>query len=1566
MNKDQMICLLILALVISAQYSATFAASTVEYEGNSRDMKVLAQTTKDAKFIRSQDTRFGSHLQIMGISSEVGWKDPYFDLAAYWAPVIYQDTDDSYYKGDYITRFDFDGDWIGNNNWENLEYYNQIYAYVYYAVIETETHYFIFYMFFHPRDWDDTPLSILQHENDMEGVLIVITKGQGYGSFLLMESRAHFDFYQYTNDPNIGSGSDNVDGGVIFQNGRPTVFIEAKGHGVYAWDGSEFPGGDGVIYRYYNNQTDYPTSGNDRDVEYALVPIIRTLWPRRYSIGDGLTYDKPFIYSGARYSFQRAIGGAFDGDTHMPDSANPPWGMDDLNDGPVYNGDWFFDPAYTVQTHLSIPYSFSLNYVYNPYLIEDGPEWDAPTITLNSPIPDKYYNTNGISISVSVDDAFDIYLLTITINGSVIYTSRSKGIHSFIYNAPSDGVYLASIMAMDIWGNYRNISFKFFIDTAAPSIETTINNGSWVAGSSLDFYWYAADNFGINKVTVLLDNIKVVDRYASSGYENITFNNEGLHTITLKVYDLASNLNQVNYIVRVDYSQPMLSIISPENNTITSNNSVTIRWWSYDSVYLDKHEIYINNQLLALLNNSTREFTINNVPEGTHVIKIVAYDRVGHVASREITVRVDRTPPSLDILSPQNDSLVPMRFNITWHANDNMGLSIIRLLLDDIPYAELAPTISTYEIELDSGGLHTVKIVAYDVVGLYSEKVITVYCDIFPPIVTIQTENGTVFRTDIVFISWNVQEDYGISSRYVVVDSNYIPVYKDNITLALSEGMHVILVRIVDVAGNIGEAKITIFVDINPPYVRIVSPVNGSYISQRLITISWYATDACGIVRTEVHVNNVIYYPQGSSITVELTSEGLYNLTLIVFDYAGNSARSLVMVTADFTPPTLVVISPENYSRYPSNVDVAWSASDAFSGISRVRIFVNGSLFSEFASSSGSKTLSLTGGFYIITVEAIDGAGNNRCINVYVFVAYLQIISPENNANVSLKVISLIVHAVYVYDVKVYINGSYIATFNVNQQIALELPNEGQWIITVTDSTQPCINASIRIRADWTAPSIVINLPEYSNTSKLRVSWSGYDTGSDIKEFELYVNGSKYWNGKSNSVWITLSEGIWNITVVAIDFTGNRQASWRIAIIDLTPPIVLLSITNGTTFQTVYISISWNTTDNLSGVSNVSIYLNGVLQGIYSASGSIDLMLKNGQYRITLTTRDRAGNYGYTTAVFSVSAPPLLLVYGPENNSYIANSTVSFSWSVFNGQLKEQKVYLNGKELSVSGTSVTLENLADGMYNLTVVVETTEGEILSVSVIFYIDKTPPELEILKPANCSYTNKTYVKIEVIYSDNFEVVRMMLLVNDTVFELSPTNSIDLNLKEGDYIIAIRVYDRAGNYNEKVLRLTVDLTNPTVRIIEPENNTQTNKSEITIKWYTVDNVGVERIEVWVNNTLVAVLHGDVRSYTILINASVIVRIIVYDLAGNSAYDEILVRFNTNQNKEVNSLALFGEVGIAFLFLATIALGAVIIIWKNKKKSPPKKMTAYEEYDASVLSEIAEELDELFTDEL
>src|ERR1044072_7674451 len=75
-------------------------------------------------------------------------------LAEHYAPVVFQESRSTVLA--FITSFDYDGDWKGDNNWRNAYLYD-LPGRVYYGVIESTSHYFITSAFYHARDYRARP-----------------------------------------------------------------------------------------------------------------------------------------------------------------------------------------------------------------------------------------------------------------------------------------------------------------------------------------------------------------------------------------------------------------------------------------------------------------------------------------------------------------------------------------------------------------------------------------------------------------------------------------------------------------------------------------------------------------------------------------------------------------------------------------------------------------------------------------------------------------------------------------------------------------------------------------------------------------------------------------------------------------------------------------------------------------------------------------------------------------------------------------------------------------------------------------------------------------------------------------------------------------------------------------------------------------------------------------------------------------------------------------------------------------------------------------------------------------
>ncbi len=328
-------------------------------------------------------------------------------IAAQFAPVIYQGLGEQP-RFDYITNFDFDGDWKGDNNWVNAG--GKTYplrAFVYYSVIETATHYFVHYAFFHPRDYkggvgkstlldvlikegvrragkDPTGLAddvALSHENDLEGCLIVAEKRGDelrHAVVQYVETMAHNRYLKYRPHEVQGSVGELIE----VQGQQALLFAEAKGHGVSNYTGAreqlkKAPRGT-LVYRYAGEAQD-PDKRRGDAVGYDLVALQETFWTRAQT-GENETFAEAVDYQTVKVTLQQLdgkaatmdwqigkLGTAFRGVVGFQNKARPPWSWYDLTETDRPRGEWFFDPAAVIARHFNLAASFVQPYTYHPF-----------------------------------------------------------------------------------------------------------------------------------------------------------------------------------------------------------------------------------------------------------------------------------------------------------------------------------------------------------------------------------------------------------------------------------------------------------------------------------------------------------------------------------------------------------------------------------------------------------------------------------------------------------------------------------------------------------------------------------------------------------------------------------------------------------------------------------------------------------------------------------------------------------------------------------------------------------------------------------------------------------------------------------------------------------------------------------------------------------------------------------------------------------------------------------------------------------------------------------------------
>lgn len=293
------------------------------------------------------------------------------ELAYRWAPIHYQDADDENYKGDYITKFDYDHTITTGDNWENMVS-GDLSAYVYYSICETSTHWFIIYAYYHPRDWDEG-LFYGEHENDMEGVLLTVKKTNSkFGELQTMITTVHSDFYSYVlpNSTIQGDHGQDIDGVISFSyyNGfnHPITAQDARGHACYAYPyvknfTDTTRGEDGIVYKPSKIISETPSSGLDYSVFYKLIDMhdFGGLW--MLQISQALTFKPTELY---------ASWGSLVGTSPGDNNAGTPWRWDDKDDGETHAGEFALSPAHLTAYYFKNLGEFSSIYIKNKYLTD--------------------------------------------------------------------------------------------------------------------------------------------------------------------------------------------------------------------------------------------------------------------------------------------------------------------------------------------------------------------------------------------------------------------------------------------------------------------------------------------------------------------------------------------------------------------------------------------------------------------------------------------------------------------------------------------------------------------------------------------------------------------------------------------------------------------------------------------------------------------------------------------------------------------------------------------------------------------------------------------------------------------------------------------------------------------------------------------------------------------------------------------------------------------------------------------------------------------------------------------
>jgi len=325
--------------------------------------------------------------------------------------------------------------------------------------------------------------------------------------------------------------------------------------------------------------------------------------------------------------------------------------------------------------------------------------------------------------------AFDVNFkaMTLYVDEDLMETWLSGGNQTYNWNtkAYSDGEHAIKLMIRDKAGNNRTVSIPVTVDNTAPTTEIlTPTEGLFITGKyNVTFIFYDAN---LLNATLKVDG-KIYDVTNNAWFLlNTTELTEGSHDITLIVIDKAGNRAEKEVTVTLDHTKPSVRIKSPADNA-KLHGTVTINWTASDA-NLRWIRLIIENFVYDVTAATSFPLNTTMLKDGNYTLMIMAIDGAGNYATASIRVLIDNTPPALSIESPADRATVSLRLIIAVGASDFSGVSKVDFYINNVlSFTKLeAPYRWEWDTTQYDNGEYTIRVVAFDTVGLTSSRQITV------------------------------------------------------------------------------------------------------------------------------------------------------------------------------------------------------------------------------------------------------------------------------------------------------------------------------------------------------------------------------------------------------------------------------------------------------------------------------------------------------------------------------------------------------------------------------------------------------------------------------------------------------------------------------------------------------------------------------------------------------------------------------------------------------------------------------------------------------------------------
>ncbi|EGR0541514.1 adhesin, partial [Vibrio cholerae] len=416
---------------------------------------------------------------------------------------------------------------------------------------------------------------------------------------------------------------------------------------------------------------------------------------------------------------------------------------------------------------------------------------------------------------------------------------------------------------------------------------------------------------------------------------------------------------------------------------------------------------------------------------------------------------------------------------------------------------------------------------------------------------------------------------------------------------------------------------------------------------------------------------------------------------------------------------------------------------------------------------------------------------------------------------------------------------------------------EGSYQVTasVTDPAGNTGTASDKGSVDVTAPVITVDAPDNTNdTTPTITGTTDAPAGSIVTLLVTDTDGNEQTltatvqpdGSYSVDVTTPLAEGSYTVTATVTDPAGNTGTATDDGSVDVTAPVITVDAPDNTNDTTPTIT---GTTDAPAG-STVTLVVTdadgneqtliATVQPGGSYSVDVTIPLAEGDYQVTASVTDLAGNTGTATDNGSVDVTaPVITVDAPDNTNDTTPTITGTTDAPAGSTVTLVVTDADGNEQTLTATvqpdgsySVDVTTpLAEGNYKVDASVTDPAGNTGTATDDGSVDVTAPVITVDAPDNTNDTTPTITGT----TDAPAGSTVTLVVTDAdgneqtlIATVQPGGSysvdVTIPLAEGNYKVDASVTDPAGNTGTASDKGSVDVTAPVITVDAPDNTNDT----------------------------------------------------------------------------------------------------------------------------------------------